>query len=567
MKKPANIVYGVDDQPPLAIVILSGLQNIAVMAVYLILPLIICRKAGASIAVTVAVLSFAMLAMGIATLLQLARTWRIGCGYLCPAHFTGIYTSPSLIAVETAGLPLVFGMTAFAGLVELGLSRVLNRLRPYFPPEIAGLVVMLVGVTNAAISVRYLAEPADAAANNQMALIVAAVTLGTMVALNVWTRGTVRMVCALVGIVTGYTLAVALGLLTEKDFAIEAKVSLFALPQISHLSWSFDPALVIPFLISAVAATLKAMAVISFCQKINDSDWIRPDLNNIRDGVAADGIGTFVAGALGTFGINSSPSCVGLSAATGVTARTVAYAIAAIFAIAAFLPGVAVTLAIMPKPVISAALMFTACFLLINGMQVVTSRMLDSRKTFVVGLTIVAGLGIEIFPHIADDAPIFLKPILGSSLVFGTVLAFTMNVVFRIGLRQKVSLLYDPAHDDFSKLDNFLDEYGAKWGARRDIINRASFALHQAVETASDHCNVRGPIRIDASFDEFNLDLTMTFEGDLLELPEKRPSEAEIRQSDDGLRHLAGFMLRRNADRVHSERVREKSVVRFHFDH
>jgi NCS2 family nucleobase:cation symporter-2 len=375
------------------------------------------------------------------------------------------------------------------------------------------------------------------------------------------------MVCALIGIIAGYILALALGLLTATDFTVAAEVPVIALPQISHLSLSLDIALVIPFLVCAVAATLKAMAVVSFCQKINDADWIRPDLNNIRGGVAADGLGTTVAGMLGTFGINASPSCVALSAATGVTARTVAYAIAGIFAISAFLPGVAVTLAIMPKPVIAAALMFTACFLLINGMQLITSRMLDSRKTFVVGLTIVAGLAIEIFPHVADGAPSMLQPILGSSLVFGTVLAFTMNIVFRLGLRQKVSLLFEPAQDDVSKLDNFLDEYGAKWGARRDIINRASFAMHQAVEAAADHCNVRGPIRIDASFDEFNLDLTMTYEGDLLELPQKRPSEADIRQLDEGMRLLAGFMLRRNADRAHSERVGEKAVVRFHFDH
>ena len=147
--------------------------------------------------------------------------------------------------------------------------------------------------------------------------------------------------------------------------------------------------------------------------------------------------------------------------------------------------------------------MFTACFLLINGMQVITSRMLDSRKTFVVGLTMIAGLGIEIFPHFADAAPAMLKPIVGSSLVFGTLLAFSMNVVFPIGLRQKVSLLFDPACDASDRLDTFLDEQGAKWGARRDIINRAGFALHQLHEAVADHCEPRGPIRIEASFDEF----------------------------------------------------------------
>jgi NCS2 family nucleobase:cation symporter-2 len=565
VKKPPSIVYGVDDRPPVTITILSGLQNVAVMAVYLIFPLIICREAGASIAVTVAVLSLAMLVMGSATLLQAMRTRGVGSGYLCPAHFTGTYISPSLTAVGIGGLPLVFGMTMFAGAIEVCLSRLLNRLRPYFPPEIAGLVVMLVGVTNAAVSVRYLVEPGDVSTTGEITLLIAAVTLGSMVALNVWTRGIARMICALIGIVAGYVLAAVLGVLTAKDFSIDVPV--FALPSIRHLGWSFDFALVIPFTCSAVAATLKAMAVIAICQKINDTEWIRPNMNNVRDGVAADGLGTIVAGWFGTFGVNASPSCVALSAATGVTARTVAYAIAAIFGVAAFMPVVAVTLAVMPRPVIAAALTFTACFLLINGMQVITSRMLDSRKTFVVGLTIVAGLAVEIFPEIARAAPALLKPILGSSLVFGTVLAFGMNIVFRLGLRQTVALLFDPTEDNASRLDDFLDEHGGKWGARRDIISRANFALHQLTEAVSDHCQVRGPIQIEATFDEFNLDLTVSYDGDLLEFPELRPSEADIRESDDGLRRLAGFLLRRNADRVRSQRVGERAVVRFHFDH
>ena len=82
-----------------------------------------------------------------------------------------------------------------------------------------------------------------------------------------------------------------------------------------------------------------------------------------------------------------------------------------------------------------------------------------------------------------------------------------------------------------------------------------------------DHCNVRAPIRIEASFDEFNLDLAMSCEGVPFELPERRPSAAEIRESEDGLRRLTGFMLRQNADLTESEIMDETAVVRFHFDH
>ena len=102
---------------------------------------------------------------------------------------------------------------------------------------------------------------------------------------------------------------------------------------------------------------------------------------------------------------------------------------------------------------------------------------------------------------------------------------------------------------------------------RRDIVARASFALHQFVEAIADHCNARAPIRIEASFDEYNLDLTVSYEGVPIELPERRPSDAEIRESEDGLRRLTGFMLRHNADLAQSEIMGETVVVRFHFDH
>ena len=515
MKRPADIVYGVEDRPPVAIALLSGVQHVAVMAVFLIFPLIIAREAGASVATSTSMLSVAMLVLGIGTMLQALASGPVGSGYLDPINFSAIYLGPSLVAAQIGGLPLVFGMTVFAGAVEAALSRTLNRLRPYFPSEIAGLVMILVGITSAAIAVRYLVEPTGKLANENI-LIVAAITLGTMIALNVWTRGTARIICALIGIVAGYGLATVLGVVTAKNLALEGGALIFALPHVNHLNWSFDLALVPAFLVSAVASALKAMAVISMCQKINDAEWVRPNLNNIRNGVAADGLSTVVAGMVGTVGVNASASCVGLSAATGVTARAVAYVIAAIFTIAAFLPRVSLALAIMPKPVIAAALLFSACFLLINGMQVITSRMLDSRKTFVVGLTIAASLAVELFPRIADNSPAIIKPIVGSSLVFGTVLALTMNMMFRVGLRQKVAVVFDPTEDEISRLDNFLDQHGANWGARRDIIMRARFALLQVVEAATHQRDVRAPFQIEASFDEFSLDLTVSYEGDLL---------------------------------------------------
>ena len=72
---------------------------------------------------------------------------------------------------------------------------------------------------------------------------------------------------------------------------------------------------------------------------------------------------------------------------------------------------------------------------------------------------------------------------------------------------------------------------------------------------------------ITASFDEFNLDVRLAYRGDVPEFPTERPTAEQIRESDQGARLLAGFMLRRNADRVRAEWKDGTANVDFHFDH
>src|SRR5262249_56792570 len=85
---------------------------------------------------------------------------------------------------------------------------------------------------------------------------------------------------------------------------------------------------------------------------------------------------------------------IGLSGATGVTSRNIGYAIGLGFCALAFIPPMAVGLAAMPLPVMGAALFFTAALVFTSGLQMITARMLDARKTLVIGFSFsIAGLG------------------------------------------------------------------------------------------------------------------------------------------------------------------------------
>jgi NCS2 family nucleobase:cation symporter-2 len=112
-----------------------------------------------------------------------------------------------------------------------------------------------------------------------------------------------------------------------------------------------------------------------------------------------------------------------------------------------------------------------------------------------------------------------------------------------------------------------METHGAAWGARRDVVDRAGFDLLQSIETIVDACAPAGPLEIEASFDEFNLDVRVSYDGPPLELPEQRPSNEEIMASEEGARRLAGFLLRKYADRVQATHKAGRSTILFHFDH
>jgi NCS2 family nucleobase:cation symporter-2 len=439
-------------------------------------------------------------------------------------------------------------------------------LRAVFPVELSGVVIFMIGVSGSAAGLRSLLS-SDAVPMSPAEWWVAAFTLAVMVGLNVWGKGLLRMLCALIGLAAGYAAAAFAGLLGAGQLGDFGNLAWVAVPGLGHLSWSFEWVMAVPFAIACLAAAMKALGTITVCQRMVDADWVRPDMRSATRGVLADGISTALSGLLNAVGTNTSTPSVGLASATGVASRRVGIAVGLLFLALGLLPKLTTLLALMPRSVMVSALLFSISFIIVNGLQVMTSRLLDARRTLVIGLALVAGAAVEIFPVIAAHAGATWRPIVGSSLVFATLVGLVLNLLFRIGVKQTVTFAVEPGRVDARQIDDFLRMHGGKWGARPDVVGRAAFAANQLVEAATENCWKGGPLSLQASFDEFNLDLRLSYRGEPLEFPERRPSEEEIRETDAGVRRLAGFMLRHNADRIRSEAQDGMATVHFHFDH
>ena len=133
--KPANLLYGVDEKPPLQITIILAIQHIFFMTSGLIVAAIVTRQIGAPPELINSVISMAMIAGGIATILQALGKGPIGSGYLCTEGIDPTFISTSIMAGMLGGLSLIFGITILSGIIECLLSRVIHRLRILFPPK------------------------------------------------------------------------------------------------------------------------------------------------------------------------------------------------------------------------------------------------------------------------------------------------------------------------------------------------------------------------------------------------------------------------------------------------
>src|SRR3954454_19410888 len=134
-----------------------------------------------------------MLALGVATILLCMRSRFVGSGYLAPAGYTPIYFAPSFYALQHGWVALVYGMTIVSAAVQAALAPALRRLRSLFPPEIAGLVVAISGLSLAVLGARYSLGIKGGHGVQPAILTVAGLTLATMLALNIWAKGYPKM--------------------------------------------------------------------------------------------------------------------------------------------------------------------------------------------------------------------------------------------------------------------------------------------------------------------------------------------------------------------------------------
>jgi len=566
--KPATLIYSVDEVPPLPLTIALGLQHVFVMSVGWIFVVVAATSIGASRVEAETMIRMSMIASGLATILQARTRGPIGSGYLCPFSCGPAYVSASILAGQVGGLPLLWGMTTFSGIFEALLSRVMKRLQRVFPPEVTGLVVALVGIELVGIGApRFLGyDPANGHLDMR-AGAVALLTLAAMLAPTLWGKSKLRLYPVLIGLFVGYVASTLTRTLTLVHVRQVLDVPLLGFPRLpSALRFRFG--MMLPFVIASICSVLKTVGDLTLCEKINDSEWKRTEMKEVSGGILAGGICSALSGLLGGVGQSTFSSNVGLSMATGATSRVIAWPAGLICIALAFFPRLAAIFSIMPEPVMGAVVVYVACFMILGGLQVMLSRMLDARRIFVIGIALVFGLSVEIVPGMYNSVPEWIRPLFSSSLALGTVLVVVLNLLFQLGTSKRKTFEIYPAAalGGDNDVRRIMEALGATWGMRPEVATRAANCLHELM-IYFGHIGVRSPVHIEAQFDEFDLNFDIDYAGPEIHFPDQPPMVEAIASEAEAMPVLCAYVIRGYADGVSVTSQGQQSRIHLHFEH
>ena len=431
----AELIYGLNDRPPLRETLFAALQHLLAIFVAIITPpLIIAGALKLDIETTSFLVSMALFASGVSTFIQCRRIGGIGTGLLCIQGTSFSFIGPIISAGLTGGLPVILGACMAASTVEMLISRLLKYTRKIITPLVSGIVVTLIGMSLIKVGITACGGGAVAKSNGTFGSFehvgLAALVLLLIIFFNRSSNRYLRMSSIVIGLVIGYAVAWCMGLV---DFSSVQSYGGFNIPVPFKYGLSFDwsafIALGLVYLITAIEAygDITANSLISG-EPVEGKTFVK----RASGGILADGFNSMLAGVFNSFPNSVFAQNNGMIQLTGVASRYVGYYIAGFLILLGLFPAVGLVFSLMPEPVLGGATLLMFGTVASAGIRIIAAQTIDRKATLVMALSFSLGLSVELVPEILSQLPETVRNIFSSGITTGGVTAILANALIRI---------------------------------------------------------------------------------------------------------------------------------------
>ncbi len=438
--RPTELVYQLNERPPLPQTLFAALQHLLAMFVAVITPsLIICQSLGVPSDQTNTIISMSLFASGICSFIQIRTIGPIGSGllsiqgtsfnFLGPIIGAGLSLKAGGASIETM-MAAIFGTILVASSAEILLSRILQYAQKIITPLVSGIVVTLIGLTLIQIGLVSIGGGYGAMANNTFGsldnLALAGIVLGLIVILNRAKNPYLRVASIVIAMFAGCIAAYFMGML---DFSQPTTHQMIALPIPMQFGLGFDWSLFIPLVLIFLITALEAIGDITATSEVSGEPVDGPIyLKRIKGGVLADGLNSAIAAVFNSFPNSTFSQNNGIIMLTGVASRYVGYFISAMLILLGLFPGVANFVQLIPEPVLGGATIVMFGTIAAAGVRIISRVDLDRRAILIMALSFSMGLGIAQKPEILQFMPDVIKSIFSSGVSAGGITAILLSM-------------------------------------------------------------------------------------------------------------------------------------------
>lgn len=425
--------------PPLSKAIPLGIQHVLAMFVSNVTPaIIVCGAAGFGFGSNspdfpemIYMIQMSMFFAGIATLFQTIGIGPVGAK-LPIVQGTSFAFIPIMIPLVAGkgvdAVAVLMGGIFVGGLFHAGLGLFIGKIRFALPPLVTGLVVMMIGLALVQVGIQYAAggvpaigtEEYGSAANWLVAGVVIVVTL----ALKFYARGMLSVSAVLIGLLAGYVVAFAMGMVS---FGGVGRAAAFALPNPLHFGLEFSVAAIIGFSLMAFVSAVETVGDVSGITK-GGAGREATD-KEIQGATFADGFGTAIAGLFGALPNTSFSQNVGLIAMTRVMSRHVVTIGAIFLIVAGLIPKVGAVISTIPIEVLGGGVIVMFGMVVAAGISMLSDVHWNRRNMVIFAISLSVGFGLQLEPSALQHTGKTAQILLSSGLLPAAFLAIVLNLI------------------------------------------------------------------------------------------------------------------------------------------
>lgn len=445
MAAQKDLIYGLNDRPPLRETLFAALQHLLAIFVAIITPpLIIASALRFDIQTTGFLVSMSLFVSGIATFIQSHRVGPIGTGLLCIQGTSFSFISPIISAgmlgmvngkMDVAlGLSYVFGGCLVASVVEMIVSRILPYTRKVITPLVAGIVVTLIGLCLIKAGINSCgggqAAIDDGTFGSIRNLGLAVLVLVTIIFFNRSANRFLRMGSIVLGLLVGCVAAYCLGMIHFSDIHATGSLNI---PVPLKYGLRFDVGTIVGLGLIYLVTVVEAFGDITANSLISGEPVEGPVfMRRAQGGILADGFNSMLAAVFNSFPNSIFAQNNGMIQLTGVASRYVGYFIAGALFLLGLFPVVGEFFSLIPDCVLGGATLLMFGTVAAAGVRIIASTKMDRKAVLVLAISFAMGMSVELVPDILSQMPSVIKSIFSSGITTGGVTAMIANACIRV---------------------------------------------------------------------------------------------------------------------------------------